>query len=130
MAVTNKQDKNKKLKLEGKLWEDMDQYLLQKIFQSLNAKELLLIVCLVCQSWRLACWEVLFWKDNETLGFNNLANQVERIGFLFNDTKLVFKALKFMMNFHVVGDPKRCVRNITFPPMFQHDYHLKFIADK
>ncbi|XP_031254796.1 F-box/LRR-repeat protein At3g48880-like [Pistacia vera] len=45
-------------------WEDLDINILKNIFRSIDIQELALCVSPVCYSWRLACWDVLFWGKN------------------------------------------------------------------
>lgn len=49
---------------EGSLrrWENLDPHILKKIFSFTDLPGNFLRVC---QSWRLCCWDILFWEQNE-----------------------------------------------------------------
>ncbi|OMO63125.1 hypothetical protein CCACVL1_22478 [Corchorus capsularis] len=54
-------------------WEDLDFDVLATIFSAVPTKDLFRNVSFVCRSWRLACWDVLFWSETKTLDFNDFA---------------------------------------------------------
>lgn len=111
-------------------WGKLDTNLLQKIFQLVAAEDLLSEVCLVCRSWRSACWEVLFWKNYETLELNNLKRLLgPRIPYRRYPERLL-QSLICMMNPHAL-ESQRCATNIEFPRhMYLCDQDLIFIAER
>lgn len=65
--------KYKKRKQTGRRrWEDLDKDVLILIFSLMKPEELVDSVSWVCSSWRLACWDTLLWKSENTLDFTAL----------------------------------------------------------
>ncbi|OMO65861.1 F-box family protein [Corchorus capsularis] len=70
-------------------WEDLDQNILKIIFKHVTCKikifnftlsnsseELLCNVSKVCRSWQLACFNLLFWSDPNTLDFSDFTSSL------------------------------------------------------
>ncbi|EXC21504.1 F-box/LRR-repeat protein [Morus notabilis] len=94
-------------------WADLDDNLLLDIFRRLSIKELFLVVSLVCRSWRSVCWDVLFWKDEETLDLTNLRP------FLYPDFpkkswKITSNALKSAVDPAALDFNQRSIKTIIF----------------
>ncbi|KAK4836908.1 hypothetical protein QYF36_001262 [Acer negundo] len=57
--------KNSSSSLGLRRWEDSSFDILYQIFTSVEISHLSQNVSSVCHSWRLGCWHVLFWANNE-----------------------------------------------------------------
>ncbi|OMO54170.1 hypothetical protein COLO4_36569 [Corchorus olitorius] len=120
---------SKKKKLKS-YWGELEGNVLQKIFELVPAEDLMTSVSLVCREWRSACWEIMFWKDHETLELSTLKRLVGCEIENLNYSRKLLEALKCMMNWVPKMDSgRRCVKTIIFSScMYVRYVHLSFVA--
>ncbi|OMO68967.1 hypothetical protein CCACVL1_19736 [Corchorus capsularis] len=122
--------KKKKLKCYS-YWGELEGNLLQKVFELVPAEDLMTSVSLVCRQWRSACWEIMFWKDHETLELGTLKRLVGCEIENLNYSRKLLEALTCMMNWvpKMDSQSQRCVKSIIFSScMYVRHVHLSFVA--
>ncbi|PON86357.1 hypothetical protein TorRG33x02_179230 [Trema orientale] len=91
---------------------------------------------MVCREWRLACWDSLFWKDEETLDFTNLKTLLRLASHPFHRSsdypRRLLRGLKCVMNPPALDLTQRCLTTTTiiFPSdmYFGGNYELTRVA--
>ena len=118
-------------------WGTLDNNILLNIFLRLTPYELFFKTSLVSRSWRSAFWEVLFWKDHQSLDLFAIKHIVKCVfcserspGEIFHAestySEMLLAAMESILtNRLALGDEQRCVKYIEFP----RNMHISGLED-
>lgn len=116
-------------------WSDLPNDLLLNIFHRVDRKYLFWVISLVCRSWQLVCWDILFWHG-DLLNLGNLKGlcNTDAVEDKFDKMGLALtRVMTSLFDHHgnMLEDmPKRTCCRMMFPLFQPSDKHLIYVAER